>query len=86
MHTTPASLLLRLREPSDAASWERFVQLYTRLFFYWARRIGLQESVRRVTVRVFWDESGRPNQTLEVVTFLTDPAKLVLVPQSELVS
>jgi RNA polymerase sigma-70 factor (ECF subfamily) len=44
MHTTPASLLLRLREPSDTASWERFVQLYTRLFFYWARRIGLQES------------------------------------------
>jgi prepilin-type N-terminal cleavage/methylation domain-containing protein len=41
-------------------------------------RIGLQESVRRVTVRVFWDESGRPNQTLEVVTFLTDPAKLDL--------
>jgi prepilin-type N-terminal cleavage/methylation domain-containing protein len=39
-------------------------------------RIGLQESVRRVTVRVFWDETGRPNQTLEVVTFLTDPAKL----------
>ena len=39
-------------------------------------RIGLQESVRRVTLRVFWEEPGRPNQTLEVVTFLTDPAKL----------
>lgn len=39
-------------------------------------RIGLQESVRRVTLRVFWDEAGRPDQTLEVVTFLTDPAKL----------
>jgi len=39
-------------------------------------RIGLQESVRRVTVKVFWDETGRPNQTLEVVTFMTDPAKL----------
>lgn len=39
-------------------------------------RIGLQESVRRVTLRVIWDEVGRPNQTLEVVTFLTDPAKL----------
>jgi len=39
-------------------------------------RLGLQESVRRVTVKVFWDETGRPNQTLEVVTFLTDPAKL----------
>ena len=41
-------------------------------------RIGLQESVRRATLRVFWDETGRPNQTLEVVTFLTDPAKLDL--------
>ena len=39
-------------------------------------RIGLQESVRRVTVKVIWDETARPNQTLEVVTFLTDPAKL----------
>ena len=39
-------------------------------------RIGLQESVRRVTLKVFWDEPGRPNQTLEVVTFVTDPAKL----------
>jgi general secretion pathway protein I len=39
-------------------------------------RLGLQESVRRVTVKVFWDEVGRPNQTLDVVTFLTDPAKL----------
>jgi general secretion pathway protein I len=39
-------------------------------------RLGLQESVRRVTVRVFWDESGRRNQSIEVVTFLTDPAKL----------
>jgi general secretion pathway protein I len=39
-------------------------------------RIGLQESVRRVTVKVTWDETGRPNQTLEVVTFMTDPAKL----------
>jgi prepilin-type N-terminal cleavage/methylation domain-containing protein len=41
-------------------------------------RIGLQESVRRVTVRVFWDENGRPNQSLEVVQYLTDPAKLDL--------
>src|SRR6185369_7703303 len=39
-------------------------------------RVGLQESVRRVTVKVIWDETARPNQTLEVVSFLTDPAKL----------
>jgi type II secretion system protein I len=39
-------------------------------------RIGLEESVRRVTVRVFWDEVGRHNLTFDVVEFLTDPAKL----------
>jgi prepilin-type N-terminal cleavage/methylation domain-containing protein len=41
-------------------------------------RIGLQESVRKVTVRVLWDENGRPNQNMEVVQYLTDPAKLDL--------
>jgi general secretion pathway protein I len=39
-------------------------------------RIGLQESVRKVTVRVVWDETGRPDQTIEVVEYLTDPAQL----------
>lgn len=39
-------------------------------------RIGLEESVRRVTVHVYWNEFGKPPQTFEVVTFLTDPAKL----------
>lgn len=39
-------------------------------------RVGLQESVRRVTVRVFWNERGRPQQSLEVVTYVTDPARL----------
>ena len=41
-------------------------------------RIGLQESVRKVTVRVFWDETGRRNQSFDVVQYLTDPAKLDL--------
>ena len=39
-------------------------------------RIGLQESVRKVTVRVLWDENGRLDQTLELVQYLTDPAQL----------
>jgi len=39
-------------------------------------RIGLEESVRRVTVKVFWDEVGRRDLNFEVVEFLTDPAKL----------
>jgi general secretion pathway protein I len=41
-------------------------------------RIGLQESVRRVTVRVKWDEIGRDEQSFEVVTYMTDPSKLDL--------
>jgi RNA polymerase sigma-70 factor (ECF subfamily) len=43
MHTTPPSLLEQLRRPDDQAAWRRFVDLYTPLLFYWARRIGLQE-------------------------------------------
>lgn len=39
-------------------------------------RNGLQESVRKVTVRVMWDETGRPDQVIEVVEYLTDPAQL----------
>jgi general secretion pathway protein I len=41
-------------------------------------RIGLQESVRRVTLQVKWDELGREEQSFEVVTYLTDPSKLDL--------
>jgi general secretion pathway protein I len=39
-------------------------------------RIGIEESVRRVTVQVFWSEPGRPEQSFNVDTFMTDPAKL----------
>jgi general secretion pathway protein I len=45
-------------------------------------RIGLQESVRKVTVRVFWDEIGRAEQTIEVVQYLTDPSKLEAAMQA----
>ena len=38
-------------------------------------RIGLQESIRKVTVKIIWDEHGRRNQSFEVVQYLTDPAK-----------
>jgi RNA polymerase sigma-70 factor (ECF subfamily) len=42
MHETPASLLERLRRPDEQAAWDRFVDLYTPLIYYWARRSGLQ--------------------------------------------
>ena len=44
MHTTAVSLLERLRQPSAAAAWERFVRLYTTLLLHWARRLGLQDN------------------------------------------
>jgi prepilin-type N-terminal cleavage/methylation domain-containing protein len=39
-------------------------------------RLGLQESVRKFTVRVMWNEAGKPEQSIEVVSFLTDPSRL----------
>jgi RNA polymerase sigma-70 factor (ECF subfamily) len=43
MHTTPPSLLQRLRQPGAQDAWVRFVKLYTPLIYNWARRKGLQE-------------------------------------------
>lgn len=42
MGQTSSTLLQRLRRPEDRAAWERFVELYTPLLYYWARRIGLR--------------------------------------------
>jgi len=41
-------------------------------------RVGLEESVRRVTLTITWNELGRRDQTLQIVTFLTDSSKLDL--------
>lgn len=43
-NATPASLLLRLRQPSASRAWEEFVDLYTPLIYQWARRAGLAEA------------------------------------------
>jgi RNA polymerase sigma-70 factor (ECF subfamily) len=43
MHTTSISLLERVRHLEEHAAWERFVELYTPLLYYWACRLGLQE-------------------------------------------
>ena len=44
MDDTSASLLQRLRQPGDTNAWERFVDLYTPLLYFWACRMGLQAS------------------------------------------
>src|SRR5436190_18016074 len=44
MHTTPISLLERLRHSPAPESWRRFADLYTPLLYFWARRLGLQDA------------------------------------------
>jgi RNA polymerase sigma-70 factor (ECF subfamily) len=41
---TSASLLERLRQPGQDQAWARFVELYTPLLYYWARRTGCGET------------------------------------------
>jgi RNA polymerase sigma-70 factor (ECF subfamily) len=41
---TPSSLLQRLRRSPDQADWDRFVDLYTPLLYFWTCRMGLQAS------------------------------------------
>ena len=43
MHTTPITLLDRLRHSPDEAAWRKLVHLYTPLLFSWARRAGMPE-------------------------------------------
>jgi RNA polymerase sigma-70 factor (ECF subfamily) len=44
IHTTPATLLERIRGAGDEAAWRRLVHLYTPLLFYWARRCDETEN------------------------------------------
>ena len=44
MPTTSLSLLKHLRRPDDHVAWNRFVELYTPLLYYWAKKTGLQNA------------------------------------------
>src|ERR1043165_1002228 len=44
MHTTPVSLLERVRRPDEHQAWVRFVDMYTPLLYYWACKMDMQES------------------------------------------
>lgn len=58
LHTRP-SLLLRLRDPADAAAWGMFVDVYGPLVYGHARRRGLRhEDGEDVTQRVFARVTG----------------------------
>ena len=41
MDSTSVSLLRRLRQPNQEAAWQRFVDLYAPLIFFWGRGQGL---------------------------------------------
>src|SRR5277367_6578274 len=45
--TTPASLLLRLRDPQDHQAWVEFVSLYEPVAYRLLRRSGLQDADAR---------------------------------------
>lgn len=44
MISTSQSLIHRLRNPSDADAWTRFVHLYTPLLLSWTKRAGLAQA------------------------------------------
>src|SRR5262245_42099623 len=44
MHTTSFSLLVRLGQPDQPRAWDRFVELYTPLFYYCSSKLGLNEA------------------------------------------
>jgi RNA polymerase sigma-70 factor (ECF subfamily) len=80
IQSTSQSLLIRLRTADDAAAWDRFVDLYTPLLFYWARKTGLNSQdaadlVQEVLAIVFqklptfqYDESKSFRGWLRTVT------------------
>ena len=70
MNSTSESLLIRLRSANDFQAWSRFVDLYTPLIFFWARKTGLQTQ----------DASDLVQDVLSIVfqklpTFTYEPAK-----------
>lgn len=68
--TTQHSLIARLSEPSDAAAWSEFLQLYAEAIWRYSRSWGLQDAdaadvVQQVLLLVHqkigqWKPSGRP--------------------------
>jgi RNA polymerase sigma-70 factor (ECF subfamily) len=44
MFTTAPSLLEKVRQPANQMAWNRFVQLYTPLLFFWIRPLGLRDA------------------------------------------
>jgi RNA polymerase sigma-70 factor (ECF subfamily) len=51
MHTTPVSLLERLRDRNATQAWEQFVELYTPLLILWAGKLGVSEQEKEDLVQ-----------------------------------
>lgn len=80
MHTTPVSLLERLRHNPDEAAWRQLVKLYTPLLHSWAQRAGLSahdgadlvQDVFTILVQTLptfqYDQHGRFRAWLRTIT------------------
>jgi RNA polymerase sigma-70 factor (ECF subfamily) len=94
MYTTPPTLLERLRKADEPRAWQRFVELYTPLLLYWARRYGLErhdaeDLVQEVLTHLVkalpkfsYDQGGSFRSWLRTVTLnkLRDRARRQKVP------
>ncbi len=70
---TRASLLVRLRDPRDAAAWSEFAKLYAEVVYAFARKRGLQDAdaadLMQEVLRAVAGNVGRLNYDRSLGTF-----------------
>jgi len=70
MESTSVSLLNRLRQPRADVAWQRFVELYAPLIFYWGRQKGLAPADASDLV-----QDVLSDLVVELRTFQYDPSR-----------